>query len=316
VDTTCRKAARKVGRDELDGRMGAVCGGDTITPRVASRRDGVDGVLPAASLGVRAMGHGWAVAHGRAPRQAIKQVDRRLSTPPRIREEVARGWGPCGVAERQARCVNVNWTACEDTDQAMIGRGTQREHGRSPPLVWKTVIRSALKDQRQAHEDERLGRLADGLPQGGRVTGVADRGFADIQRYRFLKALGIEYSMRFRGVVDVEAAGRMRVLRGARVTAADQPVPIGVCVQHKQMKEPWRLVSRRSDLTGPAIKHLSSTRFTVEETFRDVKNPRPGPKPTGMARHDRRDVLVLLAGVAHVLLTRRGQAGEALGMDR
>jgi hypothetical protein len=108
------------------------------------------------------------------------------------------------------------------------------------------------------------------------------------------------------------------VLRGARVTAEGQPVPIVVCVQQQEMKAPWLLASSRSDLTGTAIKHLYSKRFTVEETFRDVKNPRLGLglKQTVMERNDRRDALFLLAVLAHTLLTLLGKAGEELGMDR
>jgi hypothetical protein len=108
------------------------------------------------------------------------------------------------------------------------------------------------------------------------------------------------------------------VLRGARVTAEGQPVPLVVCVQQKRMQEPWLLASSRSDLTGAAIKHRDSTRVTVEETCRDVKNPRLGLglKPTVMARHDRREALFLLAVRAHTRLTRLGKAGEELGMDR
>ena len=137
--------------------------------------------------------------------------------------------------------------------------------------------------------------------------------------------------MRVRRVVDVESAdgerrkaqdwlgagGRRRVLRGARVTAEGQPVPMVVCVQPPQMQEPWLLASRRSALTGTAITPLYGKRFTVEETFSDVKHPRLGLglKHTVMARHDRRDALFLLAVRAHTLLTRLGKAGEELGMD-
>ena len=201
METTRRKAERKVGREKLDELMGAVFGGEIHAQRVASRRAGVDGVLHAASLGVRAIGHGLAVANGLAPRHAIKPVDRLLSNPKRSREDVARCWVRFAVAERQARFVNFDGTALEASDPAMIVLGTRTEHGRSTPLVWKTVTRSALKDQRHAHEDELLGRLAEVRPQGVRVTVVADRGFSDIKRYRFLKELGFESIIRFRGVV-------------------------------------------------------------------------------------------------------------------
>jgi hypothetical protein len=332
METKRRKAGRKVGREELDELMGEVFGGEIHAQRVASLSDGVDGVLHAASLGVRAIGHGLAVANGLAPRHAIKQVDRLLSNPKLMREEVARCWVRFVVAERKELFVNFDWTAFEDSDQSMIVLGTQTEHGRSTPLVWKTVTHSELKGQRNAHEDELLGLLTDVLPQGVRVTVVADRGFSDIKLYRFLKELGFEYIIRFRSVIYVEAAdgerrqardwlgvgGRMRVLRGARVTAEGQPVPMVVCVQQQEMQEPWLLASSRSDLQGAAITHLYGKRFTVEETFRDVKNPRLGLglKQTVMERNDRRDALFLLAVLAHTLLTLLGKAGEELGMDR
>jgi hypothetical protein len=332
METTRRKAGRKVGREELDELMGEVFGGEIHAQRVASLSDGVDGVLHAAGLGVRAIGHGLAVANGLAPRHAIKQVDRLLSNPKLMREEVARCWVRFVVAERKELFVNFDWTEFEDSDQSMIVLGTQTEHGRSTPLVWKTVTHSELKGQRNAHEDELLGLLTDVLPKGVRVTVVADRGFSDIKLYRFLKELGFEYIIRFRSAVYVEAAdgerrkardwlgvgGRMRVLRGARVTAEGQPVPMVVCVQKQEMQDPWLLASSRSDLQGAAIKHLYGTRFTVEETFRDVKNPRLGLglKQTVMERNDRRDALFLLAVLAHTLLTLLGKAGEELGMDR
>ena len=86
------KAERKAGRKELDELMGEVFGGEIHAQRVASLRDGVDGVLHAASLGVRAIGQGLAIANGLAPRHAIKQVDRLLSNPKLMREDVARCW--------------------------------------------------------------------------------------------------------------------------------------------------------------------------------------------------------------------------------
>jgi hypothetical protein len=332
METRRRKAERQVGRDERDELMGAVFGGAIHAQRVASLGDGVDGVLQAASLGVRAIGHGLAGAHGLAPRHAIQQVDRLLSNPKLMREAVARGWVRFVVAERKALVVNFDWTALPGCDQSMLVLGTQTEPGRSTPLVWKTVTHAALKDQRNAHEEELLGLFADVLPQGVRVTVVADRGVSDIKRYRFLTELGCDDISRFRGVVFVASAdgerrtaqdwlgagGQRRVLRDTRVTAEGQPVPLVVCVQQTHMQEPWLLASSRRDLPGTAIKHRYSTRCTVEETGRDVQNPRLGlglQHPV-MERHDRRDALCLVAGLAHTRLTRLGKAGEALGMDR
>jgi hypothetical protein len=313
--------------------MDEVFGGEVHAQRLASLTDGVDGVLHAASLGVRAIGQGLAVAQGLAPRHAIKQVDRLLSNPKLSMEQVFGCWVPFVVGERREIVVNFDWTEFEDADQCTVVLGMQTEHGRSTPLVWKTVTRSELKDQRNDHEDDLLVVLASVVPKPVRVTVVADRGFSDSKLYSFLtEELGFDYIIRFRGVVYVEdaagerrkakewlgTAGRMRVFRHARVTAQRHLVPVVVCVQDKAMKEPWCLVSSRPDLPGVEIKVAYGRRFTVEETFRDVKNPRfgLGLKQAVIERNDRRDALFLLAVLAHTLLTLLGKAGQELGMDR
>jgi Transposase DDE domain len=324
---------RQFGREELEGLMDEVFGGEVHAQRLASLTDGVDGVLHAASLGVRAIGQGLAVAQGLAPRHAIKQVDRLLSNPKLSMEQVFGCWVPFVVGERREIVVNFDWTEFEDADQCTVVLGMQTEHGRSTPLVWKTVTRSELKDQRNDHEDDLLVMFASVVPRNVRVTVVADRGFSDSKLYSFLtEALGFDYIIRFRGVVYVEdaagerrkakawlgTAGRMQEFRHARVTAQRHLVPVVVCVQDKAMKEPWCLVSSRQDLTGVEIKVAYGRRFTVEETFRDVKNPRfgLGLKQAVIARNDRRDALFLLAVLAHTLLTLLGRAGQELGMDR
>jgi hypothetical protein len=324
---------RQFGREELEGLMDEVFGGAVHAQRLASLTDGVDGVLHAASLGVRASGQGLAVAQGLAPRHAIKQVDRLLSTPKLSMAQVFGCWVSFVVGERRAIFVNFDWTDFEEADQCMVVLGMHTVHGRSTPLVWKTVTRSQLKDQRNDHEDDLRVEFAAVVPKHVRVTVVADRGFSDSKLSTFLtEELGFDSIIRFRGNMDVEdaagerrkakawlgTAGRMRVFRHARVTAQRHLVPVVVCVQDKAMKEPWCLVSSRHDLKGVEIKVAYGRRFTVEETFRDVKNPRFGLGLTQVviARNDRRDALFLLAILAHTLLTLLGKAGQDLGMDR
>ncbi len=171
------------------------------------------------------------------------------------------------------------------------------------------------------------------VPKDVRGTVVADRGFSDSKLYNCLtEELGFDYIIRFRGNMYVEdaagewrkakewlgPAGRMRVFRHVRVTTQRHLVPVVVCVQDKGMKEPWCLVSSRHDLKGVEITVAYGRRFTVEETFRDVKNPRFGLGLTQavITRNDRRDALFLLAILAHTLLTLLGKAGQELGMDR
>lgn len=328
-----KKQERQVGREQLEDFMEEVFGAEIHAQRVFSLTDGVDGVLHAAGLGIRAIGQGLAAAQGLAPKHAVKQVDRLLSNPKLCMEALLGCWVEFVVGTRREIFVNFDWTEFEASDQSILVLGTQTEHGRSTPLVWKTHRRSALKDQRNDHEDDLLALFARLVPPGVRVTVVADRGFGDRKLYEFLREeLGFDYLIRFRSVVHVEAEGgerrkagewvgekgRMRVLPRARVTAQRQEVPVVVCVREARMKETWCLASSRDDLTGSQLKAAYGRRFSVEETFRDVKNPRLGLglKQTVMERNDRRDLLFLLATLSHTLLTLLGKAGSELGMER
>ena len=324
---------RQVGRDQLEEFVEGIFGEAIHAKRVASRSDGVDGVLHAATLGIRAIGQGLAAAQGLVPKHAIKQVDRLLSNTELDRESLFRCWVSFVVAERAESVVNVDGTECEDSDQSMVGLGLQTGHGRSTALVWNTVRRSELKDRRNAPEDEWLVLLSAVLPEGVRVTVVADRGFADRQLFVFLKEeLGFDDLIRWRANIDVEAesgerrkaaewvgrGGRLPVRRNARVTAQQTAGPVVGWVQEPALKDAWCLVSSRADGTGSQLKQASGRRFTVEETCRDLKNPRLGLglKQTVITRNDRRDMLVLLAVLAHALLTLLGKAGQELGMER
>ncbi len=324
---------RQVGRVQLEAFVEGIFGEEIHAKRVASLIDGVDGVLHAATLGIRAIGQGLAAAQGLVPKHAIKQVDRLLSNTELDRESLFRCWVGFVVAERAEIMINFDWTELEDSDQSIVVLGMQTGHGRSTALVWKTVRRSALKDQRNDQEDELLVLLSAVLPRGARVTVVADRGFADSKLFVFLQEeLGFDYLIRLRANLYVEAesgeirkaaewvgqGGRMRVLRNARVTAQRVEVPLFVCVQEAAMKDIWCLVSSRSEWTGSQVKQAYGRRFTVEESFRDLKNPRLGLglKQTVITRTDRRDMLFLLAVLAHALLTLLGKAGQELGMER
>ncbi len=59
-------------------------------------------------------------------------------------------------------------------------------------------------------------------------------------------------------------------------------------------------------------------RFTIEETFRDVKDLKfgMGLKQVRVKTPERRDRLLLISALAQVLLTLLGAAGEALGYDK
>jgi hypothetical protein len=187
--------------------------------RVASRIDGVDGVRHAATVGIRAIGPGWAAAQGRVPKHAITQGGRRLSNARRSMQESFACWVPCVVAGRAEIVVNFDGTAVEDAAQRVVGLGMQPGHGRSTPLVWATVRRSERKGQRTDPADARLGLLALALPEGVRVTVVADRGVTERRLLVFLReALGFDDLIRGRAHLSVEGQrgeGRKAAAGGA-----------------------------------------------------------------------------------------------------
>ncbi len=80
------------------------------------------------------------------------------------------------------------------------------------------------------------------------------------------------------------------------------------------MKEPWCLATSLAARTASDVVKLYGKRFTIEETFRDAKDIRfgMGLSATHIRDAGRRDRLLLLAAIAHALLTWLGAAS----MDR
>ncbi len=127
-------------------------------------------------------------------------------------------------------------------------------------------------------------RLHKVVPPGVKVTVLADRGFGDQKLYALLTDLGFDFIIRFRGSVTVHSAtgesraaaawvppnGRMRQLRSARVTANRYALDAVVCVKARGMKAPWCLAVRGASAAAGAVT-LYGRRFTIEETFRDLK---------------------------------------------
>jgi hypothetical protein len=226
----------------------------------------------------------------------------------------------------------MDWTDFDADDQATLALNLVTSHGRATPLLWLTVLKDELKDQRNDFEDLCLSRLAEVLPEGVAVTILADRGFGDTKLFGFLDRLGFAYVIRFRGNIHVTAndgetrpaaawvgtGGRARKLRDAEVTAGRHRVGAVVCVKAKAMKEAWCLVASNADATAREIVNLYARRWTIEPGFRDTKDLRfgMGLGVLRIADPQRRDRLLLLNAFAIVLLTLLGAAGESLGMDR
>jgi len=306
---------------------------DLHAKRVLSLAGATMGAIESASLAVAMIGQGLALARGRLTKHAVKQVDRLLSNPGIDVDALLVHWVPYVVGSRSSITVAIDWTDFDADGQTTIMLSLLCRHGRATPLVWLTVGTATLKDRRNAYEDQVLTRLAEVVPAGVRVRIVADRGFGDQKLYRMLTdELKFDFVIRFRGNIKVTAAdgearpaaewvgagGRARVLRGATVTAAGYPVATVVCVQAKDMKQPWCLAASVTNETARALINLYGKRWGIEGAFRDAKDLRFGMGMGAMhvSTPDRRDRLWLINAFAVVLLTLLGAAGEALGYDR
>src|SRR5450631_4763066 len=222
--------------------LGGVLDHDLHAKRVDSLCNATLGVLRSTSLAVCAIGQGLAAARGLATKHATKQVDRLLSNDGIKIDEILALWVPYVIGARTSIVVAMDWTDFDADNQSTIMLSLVTDHGRATPLVWLTVDKKTLKDQRNLYEDRLLVQLAEILPPQVKVRIIADRGFGDQTLYRLLtEALHFDYVIRFRGNITVTAAngepslacslartaaawvrpdGRARTLRCARVTAA------------------------------------------------------------------------------------------------
>ena len=313
--------------------LGGVLDHDLHAKRVASLSDATLGVLRSASLAVCTIGRGLAAARGLNPKHATKQVDRLLSNPEINVDDILTRWVPYVVGARTSIVVALDWTDFEADKQATIMLSLITDHGRATPLVWLTVDKRTLKNNRSLYEHRVLVRLAELLPAGIKVCVVADRGFGGQKLYRVLtEELRFDYVIRFRGNIAVTAAtgetrtaaawvrpgGRARVLRSAQVTADRYTVGAVVCVHDPDMKQAWCLAASSANATAKQMIGYYGRRWGIECGLRDTKDLRFGMGMGTMhvKSPERRDRLWLINAFAVVLLTLFGAAGEALGYDR
>ena len=317
---------------EVRSFVGEVYGGELHAKRIDSLAGAALGVMQSASLAVAMIGQALAQARGLITKHAIKQVDRMVSNNGiDVWDSFAR-WVPHQIGERREILVAMDWTDFDHDDQATLALHLVTGPGRAMPLIWITVWKDELKDQRNDFEDACLRRLAELVPADCRVTILADRGFGDQKLFAFLAELGFCYVIRFRGNIHVTDAdgtirpaaewvgkgGRARKLSDARVTAKGQQVGAVVCVHAKDMKEPWCLATSERDATAATLITHYSKRWTIEPQFRDTKDLRfgMGLSSTRIGEPTRRDRLLLISAFATALLTLLGAVGESLGMDR
>jgi len=306
---------------------------DIHAKRVYSLANATLGVMSGESLAIHTIGQGLAQARGLVTKHAIKQVDRLLSNNGVDVWEMFKYWVPEMIGQRKDIVVAMDWTDYDADDQSTIAINLVTSHGRATPLIWKTVVKSTLRNNRNRYEDEVLTRFKEVLPPGVKVVVLADRGFGDHKLMHFLRDdLEFDFVIRIRSNILVEdekgeerradewvgKGGRARMLRNASITHKKYEVPTVVCVHAKDMKEPWCLVaSFRAEKSKDLAKYYAK-RWSIEPSFRDTKDLRfgMGLSSIHIKSPERRDRLLLISAFAVVLLTVLGAAGEALGLDR
>ena len=313
--------------------MCSLYGEDLHAKRITSLANATLGVMSSARLGVQTIGAALAQARGLFPKHAVKQVDRLLSNQGIDVWDSFSKWVPYVVGARDTVVLAMDWTDFDRDKHTTIMISMITRHGRATPLVWRTVNKDTLKEQRNFHEDAVLRRLREVLPQDTQVTILADRGFGDQKLFDFLEyTLEFNYVIRFRDNTYITSAsgqrrkaaqwlskaGRARTLRNATITAHDSPVNTIVCVQDKGMKEAWCLAASDISASARTLINYYAKRWGIETAFRDTKDLRFG---MGMSllrirSTQRRDRLFLLNAFAIVLLTLIGAACEAVGYDR
>ncbi len=251
---------------------------DLHAKRVLSLANGTLGVMTGAALAVSLIGQALAKARGLFAKSAIKQVDRLLSNAGVVPWDLFGSWVREIVGARRGIVVAMDWTDFDADNQSTIALHLVTRHGRATPLLWLTVDKDELKNQRNDFEDLCLSRLKALLPEGVAVTILADRGFGDVKLFEFLERLGFHYVIRFRGNIQVSAAdgetrlavdwvgkgGRARKVRDAQITAARYKIGAVVCVKAAAMKEPWHLAASDGALAAPEIIKLYSKRWTID----------------------------------------------------
>jgi hypothetical protein len=300
--------------------------------RVLSLANGVVGVLHAAVLAIHAIGQAYAKVANITPKSGVKQVDRLLSNDGINVVELLKLWIKFVVGVRKEIVIAIDWTDFDKDDHTTLCAYLTTRHGRATPLAWKTVEKSTLKGTRNGHEYELIERLHAAIDTHVDVILLGDRGFGDRKLYEYLEFLGWDFVIRFRGCIVVENAagevkpadawmpanGRATMLRDVRVTGRRAKLPAVVLVHAAKMKEAWCLATTLSGRKASDVVKLYGKRFTIEETFRDEKDLHFGMGLSATHIHDagRRDRLLLLAAIAHALLTLLGAASEEAGLDR
>lgn len=319
--------------------------------------DSLAAALTAACMGAQltltALGRGLP---GKAlPKHSVKRVDRLLGNRG-LHQRLHQCWAAlASFPEKGPIILLVDWTGANDGRQWWVLSAALAAPGRAIP-VYDAIFPKGQYDSQRAREAflQQLQRI---LPPGRRVIVVADSGFR-VPFLKQLQSRGWDYVVRLRGRPRLRLVRTGEVLRPADLhrragLTAQALGPVQVrernpfLVQQlvlfrarprgrkakdrlgrvrrwrrsrhyaRSWREPWVLLSSLSD-SPDRIRQLYSRRMGIEETFRDIKNPRLGLGFAGSASRciQRVRVLWLIGALAVRVCRAAGEQAEKLGLVR
>ncbi len=310
---------------------------DLHMKRMLALAEVTKGAVSAGAVGIHVIGRALAVAKGRDARtekkHSVKQVDRLVGNDAIDVWALFSKWVPYVVSNREEVWVALDWTEFDADGHSTLVASQVSSHGRTTPLLWRTFEKKAIKGSRLDAEKLVLERLRQVLPATvTRVLILADRGFSDPARWQAIEALGFDFITRIRGDINItntkgqmktaaawlSPSGKASLLKDVAVTKEHLPIHSFVTVKMPRMKDGWYLVSSLAGVTGGELVKRYSRRFTIEESFRDLKDLRfgMGLSWTRVSTPGRRDRLLLVSALAIAFLTILGAAGEAIGIDK
>lgn len=229
---------------------------------------------------------------------------------------------------RKSLLVSFDWTDLRGFHTLMAAAVVK---GRSIPLCWASCRGNTFDGHRSrnAFEESLLLVLRGMIPDGVRVTILADRGFGRTELARFCRRWRFHFIFRVQPEVWVSGdgcngkladyavfKGIARVLRGVRYRR-ENPVTVNVAIHWRKNLPPerdqcWFLISDL-ELSAQRLCQLYGRRMTIEELFRDQKNKRNGwsLRDTQITRPDRIDRLLLILALAYLLLCGVGLRAQA-----
>ena len=314
-----KKDPEKLDNIKVSEFVNAIFGETMHQKRIKSLANAAIGLLYAEELILHKIGEGLAQAKGLNKKHATKQVDRLLSNQKLNIWDESGIWAPHIIGDRKEIMVSMDWTDFHADGQSTIAINLLTNHGRAIPILWKTVKKSTLKNNRTCYEDQILSRLKNIVPEGVKVTVLADRGFAHQKFLKFIdEELGFFYIIRTKSNIYVtdkngitksakdwlKQDGVTKILDKASMTEDKYPVEKFVFTKQKGMKNAWYLMSNCTDLKGLQIVKFYEKRWTIEPYFRDMSNQRCGMglSSTHISTPERRDRLFFISAIALLII--------------